>query len=232
MSQTTCSLLILFSVIFTITSAISVPTDGKIINDELDKIIFETLRERRSILEPVQIPDHREAVTFKFASVDVTSQISFYDIVMHGLTTIRRTGDAYIQKNKADDMIISANLAMGVINFDMKGLFQVLNVGSERNMTGRIVHIDMDVVVKYSKKTNEFKVKLLEVNELTGFRLKINKAYLFDGIRNRIIQGSISSLKRLVKLSIETIFHRILDDVINHSKIMRTLVEEHYDRSV
>lgn len=216
--------------VLTLSSSISAAPSSSfnlVINEKLDEVIFDVIRENRNEIEVVKLPSHSSVSSVKVGPVNLTAEISFYDIFMNGLTTIRRTGNTYAKRSSPNgDLLITGKLALGVLDFSLKSRLNVLLFGKEYDLKGRIVHLDLDMGILYSKKSESFKLKLLEINEMNGLELKLKDPSLKNRILNFVIERTLSSFQTITKLSIENKLSQILNDSINKSRILKKLLQE------
>lgn len=198
-----------------------------VINEKLDEVIFDVIRENRNEIDVVQLPNHSSASSVKVGPVNLTAEMSFFDIFMKGLPTIRRTGDTTAMKLGSNgDIMITGKLALGVLDFNLKSKLNLLLFSKEYDLKGRIVHLDVDMAILYSRKSDLFKLKLLEINEINGLELKLKNPSFKNRFLNFIIDRTLSSFETIAKLSIENKLTQLLNETINRSKILRKLVQE------
>ena len=196
-------------------------------NDVFDQVILDIVKQNRNELEPIQIPDHGSGFGVPFGRFNVTGEAKFHDIQLSGLSTLRRSGEAYVQKTRIGDYILSGKLAIGVLNINMSGSLNFLGVGPQKAFEGRIVHIDADLIVLYNAAERQFKLRKFEINELDGFtlRLKTRRMSLVNALSNRIMQRLLNSFERITKQTIEDAFSKILSRIMNKSNVLKTLIE-------
>lgn len=196
-------------------------------NRDLDLVILDVIQQHGSDIEPVRIPDHGYNFHHKWRRVNVSGEAKFFDIKLSGLSTVRRSGDCFVERTRIGNYLITANLALGPLKYDMKGTVNLFGVGPKRHFYGRMVHLDADMTIMYSAQTDRFSLKSYTVKEINGLTLQMAQRWysISDKVINRTIKTFLDQFETISRHTIESAFSKMLQASVNGSKILRRMVE-------
>jgi hypothetical protein len=196
-------------------------------NDDLEMAILEVVQDNREVLEPVRIADHGYSFHHQFRNRNLTGEAKFIDIKMFGLSTLRRSGDCFVERTRIGNYLVMAKLAVGPLKYNMTGKVNLFGIGPLRQFYGRIVHLDADMTIMYSKATDSFSLKKLSINEINGLSVSMHQRWysMSDAIINQVMKRLINRFETITRHTIESAFSKMLQSSVNKSKILRRMIE-------
>lgn len=197
--------------------------NGQNFNDMFDQTVSESIKENIAEIEPLAVPDLNKGFNKGIGKLRIKGGVSMTDMKLHGLSTIRRSGDASMSQDGHGNTLISLRLAVGEITFEGNARAQVIGIGPRRKLNGRVQHLDMEVKVML-KEDATMVLQELNLHELKGLRMKLSgRLRPLNAIVNVAFRGVTAMFKTKVKNMIEKVMRKVMTKAVQNPKLAQMI---------
>jgi len=204
------------------------PTSNKF-NEQLEKIIADTIRKHRETLEPFKIAPYRNHFLRKVGFITFSGESVFNETAIAGLSTLKRSGQSSLVKTKYGNSELRVQLSIGPLNFRTVHRAALMGMRGQTELTGRLEKVDAHAVIHYHPPTQEIFLKSFKLNELNDLKVDI-KAPTIVGLSNRLLtmitNASIRLWKPVIRVATERAGARIIAMAIRESEFLKDILVE------
>jgi len=204
--------------------------DATAFNEKFDNFLRTALKEHENELEPVKIPKQGFNIHQSVGLFNITGEATLNDMLLAGLESTRRIGDASLVTLATTDHELKVRLALGILHY--QGLSRVLfmGVGPQRKFKGRVVHVEGDLVISLDGIKKQPTLKSLTLHELQGLTFEWDApnsifASLSDAVANRVISASLNNLQRTLKFVMQRVLTKVLGNAVVSATDLKNLLQ-------
>lgn len=183
-----------------------------------DNILKGHIKARRELIDPVNVTDVGLAFSRKVGLFNVRGEIKFDNVLLTGLSSIKRSGDSVVENLVDGQKLYTIGLSAQSLNLSTTGRIKFLGIGNQRDFKGGITSLQFILAVKVNGTAKPIGVQLddFKLIKLDGLNLQTKGAALrtFDFFTNTAIRASLATFRRTIKLTVEMVVKRILASVI------------------
>lgn len=190
--------------------------NGQNFNNMFDQTVSESIKENMAEIEPLIVPDLSDMLGNNHQRA--RGGIRMSNVRLHGLSSIRRSGDASMTQGNGGTLI---NLKLAVSNIRFEGNAQSSFIGfrSGRDVNGRISHMDM-AVKTLLKEDGTMTILDLKLNELHGLTMRIvGRRTGFHELLNSAFRGLSVMFRGTIKRKVESAMHKVINKVLQNPKL-------------
>lgn len=202
-------------VLILVTGVVSdAPNDGSSSFEKFfDAIIKAVVEKKRSVIEPYHIEDLEITVQPEVHKRKLPPRIKIHaaNNTLHGLSTIHRSGPAFVKMNPGT-RLTNAQLAAGPLRITSQLTIGFLSLNLRPSVEITVSNFDFTIEILGNKAAQELKTTQFKINELKDLKVKLHQWKWTDGIENRIVNLVLPLLEHKIRTEVEDTVRSHLDD--------------------
>ena len=198
--------------------------DENFYNPLVDNLLEQTVKANSAKIEPLAIQDLVWRMD-RGALVRIRAAAGVRNVRLNGLSSIARTGEVILNDLDAATSRLAFNFELTNMTHTFDGIVQAVGISSNRKFNGTVTRIAGQMVLRYSKATDELMVMTVKVTKLDNLEIIVKGGRrLAEMVENAFIRSAVAYLERGFRVTIEYSLQVIFNRAVVNNRVIKSIM--------